>query len=63
MPDTYWIKLPGETDYRQVSKKDFVELERACGFHNTMGRPLEPATGGFSSPWGQGQVRYEKTGE
>lgn len=59
MPETFWIKLPGGQEYQQVSKEEFVKLERACGFHNTMGQPLEPATAGFGSPFGQGQVRFE----
>lgn len=44
--ERYWIRI----DYgpwREVDKAGFVALERRAGFHNTMGQPNEPGTGGF----------------
>lgn len=32
---------------REVSKEEWVEMERQAGFHNKMGHPEEPATAGF----------------
>jgi hypothetical protein len=44
--------------WEEVTKTEFVAAERAAGFHNTMGRPDEPATGGFSGHGVSGRVRY-----
>ena len=63
MEPKYFIKL-GDSPWVQVTKAEFVSKERNAGFHNTMGQPDEPATGGFSgSPGGEtisGKVRYNK---
>ena len=48
----------GDDEWTEVSKEKFVRAERAAGFRNTMGRPDEPATGGFSGGGVEGRVRY-----
>lgn len=42
----------------EVTKEQFVQAERAAGFRNTMGQPLEPATAGFHSGVVSGRVDY-----
>lgn len=56
----YFLKLQFEPEsaYREVSKEEFVRAERNAGFRNTMGQPLEPATGGFSGHGVSGKVQY-----
>ncbi len=44
----YYLQADGYPE-REVMKAEFVARERACGFHNTLGEPDEPATGGFSA--------------
>jgi len=44
----YYI-TEGEMPEVEVTKADFVAIERREGFHNTTGEPDEPATGGFGS--------------
>jgi hypothetical protein len=43
---------------RQVTKAEFVRVERAAGFRNTNGQPGEPATAGFSNGPLRGRVDY-----
>lgn len=45
--------------WAEVSMEDFVRAERAAGFHNTLGRPDLPATGGFGNGSMQGCVVYD----
>lgn len=52
-----------EDAWQEVTKEVFVRAERAAGFRNTMGKPNEPATGGFSGGSTQGRVRYIVEGE
>lgn len=46
--DRYFTTV-GNGPEHEVTKAEFVALERACGFHDTMGQPEEPATASFSS--------------
>lgn len=39
----------GDQPEVEVTKEQFVSAERQAGFYNTMGRPDEPATGGFTA--------------
>lgn len=55
----YFLGFGGQP-LAEVSKAEFVAAERAAGFHNTMGRPDEPATAGFSNGAVRGEVHYEK---
>lgn len=57
----YWLKLPGQTHWREVDKSEYVVVERASGFHNTMGRPDEPATASFSGGDGTQGTTFEPT--
>lgn len=56
----YFLKAdaPGAR-WTEVAKAEFVSSERAAGFHNTWGRPSEPATGGFSGGGLRGTMRYD----
>ncbi|AXG66273.1 hypothetical protein SEA_ANNADREAMY_188 [Streptomyces phage Annadreamy] len=56
----YLNETDDDDNWVEVTKEEFVRAERAAGFHNTMGRPDEPATGGFSSSSyrKRGRVRY-----
>lgn len=51
MPYTtkYYLADSYEDEWVEVTKEEYVMAERAAGFFNTMGRPDEPATAGFSS--------------
>lgn len=50
----YFLGVDGHPETEvEVTKAEFVRAERNAGFHNTMGRPDEPATGGF----GNGSIR------
>lgn len=49
MIDIYWVKIGDDGERERVTKEQWAAAERAAGFHNIMGRPNEPATGGFSS--------------
>ena len=43
----------------EVAEAEFVAEERRCGFHNTLGHPEKPATGGFVGADGtKGSVSY-----
>jgi hypothetical protein len=48
-----------EDEWAEVPKEMFIRAEQQAGFRNTMGRPGEPATGGFTSGVLEGKVRYE----
>ena len=51
----YFIR-EGDGPWRAVSKQSWVNAERRADFHNTMGQPTEPATGGFSGRGIQGSL-------
>lgn len=63
----YYLAPSGSDDesWVEVTKEQFVRAERAAGFMNTMGKPDEPATGGFYSSQStkKGRVRYILAGE
>ena len=50
-PQTYQVQLAGGR-WRDVTKTEWVAAERSAGFHNTMGHPDEPGTGGFGNSLG-----------
>ena len=47
-PKRYFLKR-GDAAWEEVTKAQFVSAERGAGFHNTLGQPDEPATGGFGN--------------
>jgi len=49
------------TEEREVTKEEFVAAERRAGFRNTMGKPKEPATAGFSTTRYYEGERYSET--
>lgn len=53
MSGRFWISLNDGHTWREVTKPEYVALERAMGFNNTMGEPEEPATTTF----GRNRVR------
>lgn len=50
----YFVTYRGGVEV-EVSKADYVNVERANGFHNTLGQPGEPATSGFSGRTASGR--------
>lgn len=52
--DRYWIR-ENSGPWEEVDKARFVSAERRAGFHNTMGQPDEPGTGGWSHTYHPGQ--------
>jgi hypothetical protein len=61
----YYLSEDDGNTWDEVTKEEYVRAERAAGFHNTMGRPDEPATAGFSSSnyHKRGRLRYLADGE
>lgn len=49
-----------DREEREVTREEFVRAERAAGFRNTLGRPDEPGTAGFSTDFMRGRVVYER---
>lgn len=47
MEREFWLTNDDGRTWVQVDKKTWVAAERGAGFHNTMGRPEEPATHSF----------------
>lgn len=47
-----------ETDWEVVTKGEWVSAERKAGFQNTLGKPHEPATSGFSDNGFRGVIVY-----
>jgi hypothetical protein len=45
---SYWIFPSGASTWSEVGLDEYVRVERACGFHNTMGQPDRPATAAFT---------------
>ena len=58
MSDRYFLKTDW-TNWKEVTKEQWVRAERSAGFHNTMGQPDEPGTGGFSAYGVCGKLLYE----
>jgi hypothetical protein len=56
--DRYFIKVGENSQWQEVTKEDYVSAERGAGFHNTMGRPDEPATAGFGNGHIHGSLSY-----
>lgn len=50
-PQRYEVRL-AKGKWREVTKAEWVAAERGAGFHNTMGHPDEPGTGGFGTSLG-----------
>src|SRR5688500_1051709 len=46
----------GDRPGREVTMAEYVAAERSAGFHNTQGKPQEPATAGFSGTVGGRRV-------
>ena len=55
-PDRYFLTIEAVENWAEVTKEDFVSSERAAGFVNTLGKPNEPGTGGFSGKGVRGMV-------
>jgi hypothetical protein len=53
----YLADADDRDNWTEVTKEEYVRAERAAGFRNTLGRPEEPATAGFSS------TNYHKVGK
>jgi hypothetical protein len=53
----YFVRY-GAEPWAEVEVAAFVSAERNAGFHNTMGRPAQPATGGFGNGHISGRVVY-----
>ena len=64
MSDTDLFYLKTESaGWEKVTQGEFVKAERAAGLYNTMGRPNEPATRGFSGVGVRGRtidMRYAR---
>jgi hypothetical protein len=58
MDETLYFLQYGDGPVTEVTMEEFVQAERAAGFHNTMGEPDRPATAGFSGGNVRGTVRY-----
>lgn len=57
-PDRYFVQTGDSSPWIEVTKADYVDAERGAGFHNTMGQPDEPATGGFGGRGISGSLCY-----
>lgn len=53
---TYWV------DGQQVTVADYVAAERAAGYHNSQGRPDQPATSAWKGPGPDGQQHTGRIG-
>jgi hypothetical protein len=58
--DRYFLAftIGGVKHEHEVSKFEYVSEERRCGFRNTLGQPMEPATAGFSAGSVSGRLEY-----
>lgn len=63
VPERYWLREPNDSDYREVTCAEYVAAERQAGFHNTMGKPDEPATASFTTPAGVRGTTLQRQGE
>lgn len=57
MPFRYWL-TDGSEPEREVTMAEWVAAEREAGFHNTMGRPEEPATWSWGAGHMSGRVEF-----
>lgn len=57
MKERYFITIFGESEM-EVTKEEYVQHERAAGFHNTLGQPDEPATSAFNNGYDRGRIKY-----
>ena len=48
MTGRFWISLNDGHTWREVTKHEYVALERTMSFRNSVGQPEEPATSSFS---------------
>lgn len=56
----YFLQEKNETDFREVTKEEYVIAERESGFYNTLGFPDEPATSAFVGIFGvRGHTEFE----
>lgn len=44
----YWVRY-GDLNWVEVDEAEYVRVERAAGFHNTLGQPDKPGTAAFSN--------------
>jgi hypothetical protein len=44
--------------WEEVTEKEYVDAERAEGFHNTLGQPDKPATSSFSGKTYEGRQGF-----
>ncbi len=58
----YYLQADGYPK-REVTRAEFVERERACGFHNKVGSQDDPATGGFWAGGWHGCTDYSNDGQ
>lgn len=54
MADRYWVSRDNEP-WQEVDKAGWVSAERSAGFHDTLGQPNEPGTGGFTHTYHPGR--------
>lgn len=52
----YYLKNAWETDFKEVTVKQFIQAERSAGFFPKAGQGV--ATGGFSGRGVRGRVEY-----
>lgn len=55
--DRYFVTVEGAAE-TEVPKRVYVQVERGCGFRNTLDQPDEPATSSFSSGPIRGRIAY-----
>lgn len=53
--ERYFLAAVG-CPWSEVTKEQWVQAERGAGFRNTMGKPDEPGTGGFSNGSVSGRI-------
>jgi hypothetical protein len=51
----YFLTRDGEPE-REVTKEEWVRVERQAGFVNVQGKPYEPATASWSVPGLRGRI-------
>lgn len=44
----YWVRF-ADLEWSEVSKEEYVRIERVAGFVNKLGYPREPATASFNN--------------
>lgn len=57
----YYVRGPGDAEYREVSMDEFVRAERLAGFRPRYGRPhWKPVTHTFYGYGWRGKIRSAK---